>query len=430
MGSRRSRLALGAAALAAAVWASTAVGASFHVLIRHTPNMTKTNRTARTIDGIVIHATEGHFVGSVRWLMQARSHGSAHFVVSRRGQIVQLVPVTDVAWHAGDAWWNLHSIGIEHEGWTKRGGFTEAEYRASAELVAYLAHRWGIPLDRQHVIGHSEVPDPRWPGHFGGIDGHRDPGPHWKWAHYMSLVRYYAKHRVLPHFVHRMKLHDTPAPASAPAAAAGHADRSVVEPGAQIRGSAMWWSGIDASFTRRKHIQRVAFFVDGKLRYVDHTWPFGFNRNAGWNSWTVPNGHHLLVARAYGRHHYRLRTSIPVRVVNPPLQLGVDGVASDGAVSGTVDLGVTPSSGIERVTLSVDGRPVSRDSSAPYGLLWDSTGAEEGPHTLVLTTHDRYGHRASERIPVVVANAPSFPAALSSDLIERDLHATAFALAD
>jgi N-acetyl-anhydromuramyl-L-alanine amidase AmpD len=75
------------------------------------------------INAIVIHDTEGRFIGSVRVLQRARTRGSAHFVVSRRGQIVQLVPVTDVAWHAGNAWWNLHSIGIEHEGWAGRRAY-------------------------------------------------------------------------------------------------------------------------------------------------------------------------------------------------------------------------------------------------------------------------------------------------------------------
>src|SRR5918911_2151635 len=140
MGSRPTRLALVAAALLALA-ASAASAAGLRVLVLHTPNRTDSNRTAGTIDMIVIHTTEGHFLGSVRWLANARSGGSAHFVVSRHGEIAQLVSVTDVAWHAGNTYVNRHSIGIEHEGWTARGGYSEAEYRASAQLVAYLANR-------------------------------------------------------------------------------------------------------------------------------------------------------------------------------------------------------------------------------------------------------------------------------------------------
>src|SRR3954452_7847062 len=204
MGSRRGQLALLALLVVAAVTASAASGAGLRVLIKRTPNKTDTNRTAKTIDAIVIHDTEGRFIGSVRALQNPRTQGSAHFVVSRRGQVVQLVPVTDVAWHSGNSWWNLHSIGIEHEGWVGRRSYTEKEYRASAQLVAYLAHRWSIPLDRRHVIGHDEVPNPFRPGFFGGANGHSDPGPYWNWAHYMNLVRHYAAHPVLPTFVKQM----------------------------------------------------------------------------------------------------------------------------------------------------------------------------------------------------------------------------------
>src|ERR1044071_5016815 len=145
MGSRRAQVVLAALAVGAAVGVSTAWGSPLRVLMSSTPNKTSTNRTAKTIDAIVIHDTEGRFIGSVRTLRNPRVDGSAHFVVSRKGQIVQLVPISDVAWHSGNGWWNLHSIGIEHEGWVGRRAYTTAEYRASAQLVAYLAHRWGIP---------------------------------------------------------------------------------------------------------------------------------------------------------------------------------------------------------------------------------------------------------------------------------------------
>jgi hypothetical protein len=111
------------------------------VLVLKTGNRTGSNRTAQTIDRVVVHVTEGRFLGSVHWLRSHHSHGSSHYVVSRRGEVVQLVSVSDVAWHAGNRWTNRHSIGIEHEGWTFRAGFTDSQYRASARLVGYLAHR-------------------------------------------------------------------------------------------------------------------------------------------------------------------------------------------------------------------------------------------------------------------------------------------------
>jgi hypothetical protein len=431
MGSRRGQAVCAVAVVAAAICTSAAWAAPLRVLVEGTPNKTDSNRTAKTISGIVIHDTEGRFIGSVRFLQRARARGSAHFVVSRRGQVVQLVPVTDVAWHSGNRWWNLHSIGIEHEGWVGRRAYTEPEYRASAQLVAYLAHRWGVPLDREHIIGHNEVPNPDHPGRFGGISGHTDPGPYWNWRHYMQLVRYYAAHPVLPHFVQRMTLRDSPVPRRVATHSAGRAvatapRRPVVERNARLRGNALWWSGIDATTRARRHISRVDFLVDGELLYSDHTWPFAFHRHQGWDTRTVANGRHMLTVLAYGARHYRLRKHIPVRVVNPPMHVSVSGGdLADGAVSGRLSLHVDADEPIAAVALYVNGSPVSRDRAKPYHLEWDTRSIGEGEHTLIVYARGLHGRREAVRLPVLVANASTFPAALTSDWASRSLAAAA-----
>src|SRR5207245_6218910 len=74
-----------------------------------------------------------------------------------------------------------HSIGIEHEGFRDSGGYTQAQYDASAALVRWLDHAYGlhIQLDRNAIFGHENVPN----------GGHTDPGPWWDWADYMRHVR-------------------------------------------------------------------------------------------------------------------------------------------------------------------------------------------------------------------------------------------------
>jgi N-acetyl-anhydromuramyl-L-alanine amidase AmpD len=440
VGSHRGHLALGAVVVAATVGASAASGSTLRVLIKSTPNKTETNRTRATINGIVIHDTEGHFTGSIHALQNPHVDGSAHFVVSRRGQIVQLVPVTDVAWHSGNNWWNLHAIGIEHEGWVGRRAYTKKEYRASAELVAYLAHRWSVPLDRDHIIGHAEVPDPYHRGEFGGVSHHTDPGPYWNWSHYMHLVRYYAAHRVLPHFVQRMTLlPDAPVPhmrtitktlvratAVRVTAPARHVvTRSTVDRNATVHGSALWWSGITAGTQWRRHIWKVDFMVDGHTLYTDHTWPFSFHRTQGWNTRNVANGRHMLTVRAYGAHHYRVRKAIPVRVANPPLRVAVTGAISGGAVNGVLNVGVRANEPVERIALYADGQLVSRDSSKPYHLVWDTRNQSEGGHSLVVYARGS-AHRAALSLPVVVANNPQFPAALARNWVTRHVETDAF----
>src|SRR5438093_1003374 len=75
------------------------------------------NRT--TLTYIVIHKTEGATAaGAVSWFQNPASHVSAHFVVDKNGDIYESVKPEDVAWHAGNWDYNVHSIGIEHAGFT------------------------------------------------------------------------------------------------------------------------------------------------------------------------------------------------------------------------------------------------------------------------------------------------------------------------
>ena len=406
MGSRRLYPLLLALALAAAC-ATGAHAAGLEVLWLKSGNHTSSARGIHSVDRIVIHVTEGSFWGSVGWLRNHRSHGSSHYVISRGGDVVQLVSTSDVAWHAGNRWVNRHSIGIEHEGFSRRGGFTDAQYRASAQLVAYLAAKAAMPVDRAHVIGHAEVPSPRGRG-FGGIDHHTDPGARWNWERYMTLVRLYSKNPVRPTYTRRVPK-VAPLPQSArPTTPA----RAAVVAGATVRGVPRWWSGIDASRRWRRGIWKVDFLVDGRTLWTDNVWPFAFRGGRGWDSRTVPNGRHMLSLRIYGRRGYRARKQVPIRVANPPLALAVTGALENGAVRGAVVLGVRPSERVARVALYADGTPVSRDGSPPYALHWNTEGLAEGPHELLVYARAANGRRAARAIPVVVANASDVPASL------------------
>lgn len=133
---------------------------------------------AEALDKIVVHVTQGSYAGSISWFQNPESQVSSHYVVrSNDGEVTQMVRDADTAYHARSA--NASSLGIEHEGYVDDPSwFTDAMYRSSAKLTRYLADQHGIPLDREHIIGHSEAP---------GND-HTDPGPNWDWDTYMSLV--------------------------------------------------------------------------------------------------------------------------------------------------------------------------------------------------------------------------------------------------
>ncbi|TMC13996.1 MAG: N-acetylmuramoyl-L-alanine amidase, partial [Chloroflexi bacterium] len=113
------------------------------------------------IDLIVIHDTEGSYASAIAEFQNPAAQSSAHFVVSTGGAITQMVREQDVAWHAGNWDYNTRSVGIEHEGYAwSCCWYTTAQYNSSAGISASICSRFGVPMDRSHVIGHSDVPDP------------------------------------------------------------------------------------------------------------------------------------------------------------------------------------------------------------------------------------------------------------------------------
>ncbi|HEY2741608.1 MAG TPA: N-acetylmuramoyl-L-alanine amidase [Gaiellaceae bacterium] len=143
------------------------------------------------ITRIVIHTTEGPYASAIRSFSHPGQQASAAYVIrSSDGAITQTVPEQDIAWHSGNRQYNATSIGIEHEAFVGNcSWYTNAMYRSSARLVAFLTRKYGIPIDRTHIIGHYQVPDPFHLGGFGGFAHHVDPGPCWNWGKYMRLIR-------------------------------------------------------------------------------------------------------------------------------------------------------------------------------------------------------------------------------------------------
>lgn len=97
---------------------------------------------------------------------------SAHFFIRRDGTLIQFVPCTQRAWHAGASCWqgmercNDFSIGIELEG-SDDLPFTEAQYATLGPLLQVLKQAYPI----EAVVGHSDIAPGR----------KTDPGPHFAW---------------------------------------------------------------------------------------------------------------------------------------------------------------------------------------------------------------------------------------------------------
>ena len=108
---------------------------------------------------------------------------SSHLLIRRDGTLVQYVPFSKRAWHAGVSSWqgdddlNSRSIGIEivnggHD-WPMAGGvlapYPNAQIEALISLCSDILLRWDIPYNR--IVGHSDIAPAR----------KDDPGEHFPW---------------------------------------------------------------------------------------------------------------------------------------------------------------------------------------------------------------------------------------------------------
>jgi len=137
---------------------------------------------------IIVHDTEGSYGSAISTFQNPGSFVSANYVIrSSDGVVTEMVRPNNVSWGAGDWYVNMHAINIENEGFAAQGAtwYTRPEYQSCAALVRYLAARYRIPLDRQHILGHEDVPGPT--DSYTSVQ-HWDPGPFWNWNHFMALV--------------------------------------------------------------------------------------------------------------------------------------------------------------------------------------------------------------------------------------------------
>ncbi|GAA0224771.1 N-acetylmuramoyl-L-alanine amidase [Haladaptatus pallidirubidus] len=199
MQSRRNLLkkigAAGTAGLGAASLSSGTAAAKPAVdwVPAHSSNYTSANRGAANINAIVVHVAQGSAEGTVNWFTNPDANVSAHYTIRDDGYKYQSLSDINIGWHAGGmSWYNNETIGIEHGGYVS-SGFTDAQYRSSAELVRWLCNQYNIPKSRvsgvancygeSGIMGHHQVPETDC-----GYNDHTDPGPNWDWDYYMSLI--------------------------------------------------------------------------------------------------------------------------------------------------------------------------------------------------------------------------------------------------
>jgi len=135
------------------------------------------------VKALVIHWVENSGTSAMfnRNFFENRKHGqtgygSAHFIVDLSGEIVECIPVTEVAYHVGamiyrdgikerlSTWPNNCTLGIETCHVDKFGQYTTETLEAARELCACLCEMFNLnPLE--DIIRHYDVTGklcPRW----------------------------------------------------------------------------------------------------------------------------------------------------------------------------------------------------------------------------------------------------------------------------
>lgn len=125
------------------------------------PNFTRGKD--RKISAVVIHATAtGGLQSPLEWLCLPASKVSAHYLIDKDGSIYQLVDEKNIAWHAGESFWNgqahvnVFSVGIElvnhNDGIYP---YPEEQLQACAELVIAICRDYRV--EAKDVVGHCDI---------------------------------------------------------------------------------------------------------------------------------------------------------------------------------------------------------------------------------------------------------------------------------
>lgn len=117
------------------------------IVIHHTGGA-DTDADAETIDGW--HKNNG-------WLGIGY-----HYVIRKDGTIEKGRPEWAVGSHAYGE--NSHTIGIHLSGDFDSAEPTNEQIEKCAMLIAYLCQKYGIPTNREHVVGHGELMATDCPG--------------------------------------------------------------------------------------------------------------------------------------------------------------------------------------------------------------------------------------------------------------------------
>lgn len=123
----------------------------------NSPNKSERNPSNGQPSYIVLHHAASTSFDSVVRMCNGAKQVSATAVL-KDNQVASMFDERYRAWSLSSAFWDSVSLSVEvcnesTNGWT----ISEASYSTLAKVVADWCKRYGIPCDREHIMGHREV---------------------------------------------------------------------------------------------------------------------------------------------------------------------------------------------------------------------------------------------------------------------------------
>ena len=163
---------------------------------------------------------------------------------------------------------------------------------------------------------------------------------------------------------------------------------------------------------RGSDITSVNFYWDYAFIGTDKAGPF---QCPAIDTTKFPNGKHRVRAVFFDSKGNNNATSVYVNVqngttttptTNTPPTISISAPASGATVKGTVSCAASASdsNGIQNVAFSLDGAPLSTDSTSPYACSFDSTKLANGTHKLTAVASDALGATTTREVSFTVDN--------------------------
>ena len=153
----------------------------FKTTLNYSPNFNSKKRQKKDVRFIILHYTGMKSEkAAINRLTNIQSKVASHYLITRSGKIINLVPDLYIAWHAGISSWknfnslNKNSIGIEitnpghHFGYKK---FSKKQINSLVKLIKFLIKKYKI--NKKNILGHSDI----------APDRKKDPGEKFPWKY-------------------------------------------------------------------------------------------------------------------------------------------------------------------------------------------------------------------------------------------------------